>query len=495
MTIEQKRALIEKLAGKMTENEIKFDIIRIDIIAGTNEVKAWTKAAKYFYLFQPDQPFLEFIMNVSTRISAAQAARKLMEALSQLRLRNDSAFWSTSEVLKASGLSPTARGQQLKVLTRLYNRGLINRSGKGQFSWRLEKAYDPADLGNFGEVDGGDDQAPAKPVVRQCKCKGTGQWVNPNNPADVRPCFYCQGDKARDHQDSKDAEAILALMKIVGELSVKVDTLEKAKRAKMTIEVTRGGEEIKKLKDVTVPDYFEELVDLALAGENIMLVGPAGCGKTFVAQLLADTIDRNFFAISCTAGMSEVHLIGRSVPNLKTGKSVFQGTAFLDAYENGGVFLLDEIDAADANLMMVLNAALSNGYCNVPNREDNPVAKMHPNFVCIAAANTYGRGADRQYVGRNQLDASTLDRFAIGIIECDYDRTVESAICPDTDLLNNLWKLREAVVANGLRRFISTRFVAKAAKMAARDWTWERIKGKAQSGWSADEIKRVNNLA
>ena len=81
---------------------------------------------------------------------------------------------------------------------------------------------------------------------------------------------------------------------------------------------------------------------------------------------------------------------------------------------NGGVFLFDEIDAADANVLLVVNSALANGRMSVPSRHDQPVAKKHSEFVCIAAANTFGRGADRVYVGRNELDEATLDRFRIG---------------------------------------------------------------------------------
>jgi hypothetical protein len=51
-------------------------------------------------------------------------------------------------------------------------------------------------------------------------------------------------------------------------------------------------------------------------------------------------------------------------------------------------------------------------------------------FVCIAAANTFGTGADRQYVGRNQLDESTLDRFRIGQIELDDARTSKPPSAP-----------------------------------------------------------------
>ncbi len=41
----------------------------------------------------------------------------------------------------------------------------------------------------------------------------------------------------------------------------------------------------------------------------------------------------------------------------------------------------------------------------------------------VATANTFGNGADRQYVSGQQLDKSTLDRFMVQ--ECNYDETLE----------------------------------------------------------------------
>ena len=118
--------------------------------------------------------------------------------------------------------------------------------------------------------------------------------------------------------------------------------------------------------------------------------------------------------------MSESQILGRLVPAGENGQFVFLSTQFLDAYENGGVFLFDEIDAADPNVLLVINSALANGHLSVPSRHEKPTAARHPDFICIAAANTFGHGADRQYVGRNQLDESTLDRFRIGTVPMDY---------------------------------------------------------------------------
>jgi len=42
----------------------------------------------------------------------------------------------------------------------------------------------------------------------------------------------------------------------------------------------------------------------------------------------------------------------------------------------------------------VLNSALANGKMAVPNRPEKPFATKHPDFVCIAAVNTLGTGAE-----------------------------------------------------------------------------------------------------
>ena len=190
--------------------------------------------------------------------------------------------------------------------------------------------------------------------------------------------------------------------------------------------------------------------------------------------------------------MSESQLLGRMVPAGKQGQFVFLGTQFLDCYENGGVFLFDELDAADSNVLLVINSALANGHLSVPSRHDNPVAKKHPDFVCIAAANTYGRGADRQYVGRNELDESTLDRFRIGTVPMDYDESLERQLCPDDELYVRLRGYRDRVQENRLERLVSTRFIREAYEMTSQwGWTYEEVDGQLFAGWRDDEIRKV----
>jgi hypothetical protein len=191
--------------------------------------------------------------------------------------------------------------------------------------------------------------------------------------------------------------------------------------------------------------------------------------------------------------MSESHLLGRATPDLTNGSSKFHGTDFLTCYEEGGVFLLDELDASDSNMLLTINSALANGYCNVPNRHKKARADKHKDFVCIATANTYGRGATRTYAGRNQLDEATLDRFRIGTVECDYDEAVERALCPDDELRDMCWKVRERIEKSGLRRIMSTRFLQDAFIMKGQaKWSIRKILDIYFSGWPRDERLKVD---
>lgn len=243
--------------------------------------------------------------------------------------------------------------------------------------------------------------------------------------------------------------------------------------------------------DGVVHRAFEKVLRLAAARKPVFLPGPAGCGKSHLAACVAKALGLRFRSISCTGGMSEGHLTGRLLPIGDSGKFEFVSTGFLECFEHGGVFLLDEMDAADPNVLLIINSAIANGILELPNRPGNPVAKMHPDFVLIAAANTFGTGADRLYVGRARLDESTLDRFRIGTVPMDYDPKVEEALCPDDVLRNRLVALRAKVVAGRLERVVSTRFMRDAADMMRAGMTLAEVEEQLTTGWRDDERKKV----
>ena len=194
--------------------------------------------------------------------------------------------------------------------------------------------------------------------------------------------------------------------------------------------------------DEVLPKEFERIVQLAANRVNVMLVGPSGCGKTHISEKVAKALNLEFAAQSCSAGMSESQLAGWLLPIGDSGKFTYVQTEFIRMYENGGVFLFDEIDAADANVLILINSALANGSLYLPQRYENPIVKRHKDFVAIAAANTWGGGADAVYTARNALDGSTLDRFRVGMVGLDYSDAVESSI-GDKEVVMLARKLRE----------------------------------------------------
>jgi cobaltochelatase CobS len=161
-----------------------------------------------------------------------------------------------------------------------------------------------------------------------------------------------------------------------------------------------------------------DVIGILASGEHVMMVGPAGTGKSTIAHQASEAIGLRYFAISVCPTTPESKIFGYNDAN-----GVYHGTAFRDAFENGGVFNFDEIDNGHPSILAAINSALANGVCAFP----DGMVKRSPEFRCVATANTYGRGADRKYVGRQSLDAATLDRFTM--LHIDIDEALEQAIC------------------------------------------------------------------
>lgn len=259
------------------------------------------------------------------------------------------------------------------------------------------------------------------------------------------------------------------------------------------IEIKAPGKKAKEIGGA-VPTQFKTVLKLAMARKNTMLIGPAGCGKTYIAEKVADALGIPFSSVSCTSGMGESELKGWLLPTGENGRFEYVQSQFIERYENGGVFLLDEIDAADPNVLVFINQALANGSFFLAHRFNNPLVKKHRDFVCIAAANTFGHGADMMYVGRNQLDAATLDRFRAGIIAMDYDPDVERKLI-HPEVLQWGWGIRKKIREHKLRRIMSMRAMIDISSMiemhGMEGWPkseWERS---YFADWSRDEVIRV----
>lgn len=266
------------------------------------------------------------------------------------------------------------------------------------------------------------------------------------------------------------AGALDGLSILLEQVQSEVETKIEAKTEEVVADVKKQLDELKKYTPtVVIKDgkqmgemkglqhrQLTDLVRLLGANQNVLLVGMAGTGKTHSAKQVADAVQLDFYAMSVGAQTSKSDIVGYMDAN-----GNYVTTAFRKAYENGGVFVLDEIDAGNSNVLIILNSALSNGIMNFPDK----MVDRHENFRFVATANTYGNGADRQYVGRNQLDGATLDRFTVvdWLVDEDLEEKMVSGYSAGKAWFETIKSLRKHVADSGIRALITPRATQKGA--------------------------------
>lgn len=275
-----------------------------------------------------------------------------------------------------------------------------------------------------------------------------------------------------------------AVQEVLNSMRKRIDQLETTRKVEFTI--TTNGKKVKLPE--TVHEVFPDVLFHIEAGDNVMLVGPTGCGKTELAMMIAKHLKRRFGMISWSGGITEGALYGYSTPNVTTGQMTFNSTEFIDFVEKGGLFLHDEIDGGDANVLMSLNAPLSNKILSIKRPKNNKI-EWHQKFICMATANTWGNGADRQYIGRNQMDGATIKRFVL--VDMDYDKALEHKLCPVPKFVERMHKWRENLRKNRLERIIDTRHLIRSYKWMQMGKDEAYCDAMLLKGWRADEIQKV----
>ena len=197
---------------------------------------------------------------------------------------------------------------------------------------------------------------------------------------------------------------------------------------------------------------LEKVLKALNCGLNVYLYGPSGSGKTFAAKQCAEALGVRLYFTGAIS--NEYKLTG-----YMDAKGEYVTTEFRKAYENGGLFLFDEIDGSFPQAVLAFNAALANNSMDFPDK----TVSRNEKFYCIAAANTIGLGANRQYVGRNQLDAASLDRFVF--IEWDYDENLERKVAGNDEWFEYVLKVRRVIDRLNLRHIVSPRASFFGAKL------------------------------
>ena len=199
---------------------------------------------------------------------------------------------------------------------------------------------------------------------------------------------------------------------------------------------------------------FPKILKVIEAGVNLALVGEAGSGKTTAVANVADALGLPFYSKSVSAQTGVYEFFGYKDANGKTVRTLFQ-----DAYENGGVFLLDEFDAGNPNVLASMNQAISNECVAFA---DGMIQK-HKDFVIVMAGNTFGNGATMDYVGRQKIDKATLDRFCF--MEFGYDEDFELQLATNIEWAKKVQKFRKLAQKKKVRAIISPRATFEGEKL------------------------------
>lgn len=256
-------------------------------------------------------------------------------------------------------------------------------------------------------------------------------------------------------------ESVERITTLVADKLIELNRVSRA-TAKLVVTSSNGQSTLTGLKH----KQLEDLIKMVGQDLPLLMVGMAGTGKTHAAEQVAQALNLPFYAMSVGAQTSKSDIIG-----FMHAGGEYVGTLFRQAYEHGGVFLMDEVDAGNANVLIQVNAALSNHYCAFP----DGMVKRHPDFRFIGTANTYGNGANRMYVGRNQLDAATLDRFTV--MNWDIDSELEGAMVSG---IKDGAKWHKAIVAlrlyiedNQIRTLVTPRATVRGAKLLSSGFGFE----------------------
>lgn len=235
-----------------------------------------------------------------------------------------------------------------------------------------------------------------------------------------------------------------------------------------TIEVYKNGELEKTLNQGLYHQEFETIYKLVRMGLPVMLIGPTGSGKSVCVGQVAKALGLPMYYTNNAS--EEYKLLGFTDAHGK-----YKETQFYKAFKDGGVFFLDEIDNSHPSALLSLNSAIgatTNGNIYMA-FEDGKFTEANPNFRLIAAANTWGNGANRMYCGRSELDSASLDRFIQ--IYFDYDHKIEKSIINDDELLYFFWNFRRIISDCGIRHTVTTRNIDYASKLKETGFTTEQI--------------------
>jgi midasin (ATPase involved in ribosome maturation) len=200
---------------------------------------------------------------------------------------------------------------------------------------------------------------------------------------------------------------------------------------------------------------------ISLYPDPVLILGPAGMGKSLLCRYIAKQLGINYTALNCSEGLREEHLVGAQYPRTDENGNIvleWRDGGLTKAARDGGLFLFEEITRARKEISARLFGLLDTDGRYWPLQEHPDVVgiPVHKNFWFIATGNPPAAGYHT-----TTLDTALQDRF-----QAIY--TIKEPLAPEKDILTEICG---AAVAEGLgRRPRRKRKRITKAELEAKGW-------------------------
>ena len=232
----------------------------------------------------------------------------------------------------------------------------------------------------------------------------------------------------------------------------------------------------------------------------VLIIGPKGTGKTALVREYAMQKSKNLESINFSLRTRESHLVGTK--SLIDGNVGFDEGILVKSMKEGNILYLDEINSAEADVLLRLDEALDDRRQIVLKESSGEIIKAKDSWFVIATINPL------THVGTKELPPQLLSRFPIRI-RLDYPpEDIEYQIIKkyvknpsDSDVLQGIKLaniLRQASAVEELYYSPSIRETIAYAKLLESETTpryaAEIVFGNVYSQWGNVEFQKVNDI-